>query len=178
MTPTQPPLAPITAEMTVEAVLSRHPAMLKAFADAGFKPLLNPIMRRLFARATTLAGAARRKGWPDDRLVDFLISLNRLQAEAPVAAALEAETQPFDPVAVGVTERHDWGVFIDNRGLEPPQPMMRIMVLLETLAPGERLIAHNDRLPLMLLPRLEEDGVPYETAMQDDGSCRVTITKP
>jgi hypothetical protein len=176
MTPTPTPLAPITADTTVEEALSRHPAMLTAFADAGFKPLLNPILRRLFARATTLAGAARRKGWPDDRLVAFLVTLNRLQAEAPVVDS-DSESPASDPVAIGATERHEWGVFIDNRGLEPPQPMMRIMVLLETLAPGERLIAHNDRLPLMLLPRLDEDGIPYETEMQDDGSCRVTISK-
>lgn len=166
---------PITAELTVEAILSRHPAMLRAFADAGFKPLLNPVMRALFARATTLAGAARRKGWSAERLQDFVVQLNHILATVPATApAMDA---PDEPVDVGGAERTEWGVFIDNRGLEPPQPMMRIMVLLETLAPGEKLLAHNDRLPLMLLPRLEEEGLPYETDVQDDGSCRVTIHK-
>jgi hypothetical protein len=163
----------ITAELTVEAILQRHPAMLRAFADAGFKPLLNPVMRALFARATTLAGAARRKGWSADRLQAFVGELNRILETVPASApAMDA---PDEPVDLGGAERTEWGVFIDNRGLEPPQPMMRIMVLLETLAPGERLLAHNDRLPLMLLPRLEEEGLPYETDVQEDGSCRVTI---
>lgn len=167
---------PITAALTVEDILQRHPAMLRAFADAGFKPLLNPLMRALFARATTLAGAARRKGWSDERLAAFVIELNHILETVPAAAPQAAE--PADePVDVASAERTDWGVFIDNRGLEPPQPMMRIMVLLETLAPGEKLLAHNDRLPLMLLPRLEEEGLPYETDVQDDGSCRVTIHK-
>lgn len=166
---------PITAELTVEAILQRHPAMLRAFADAGFKPLLNPVMRALFARATTLAGAARRKGWSADRLQAFVSELNHILETVPAAAP--AMAVPDEPVDLGGAERTEWGVFIDNRGLEPPQPMMRIMVLLETLAPGERLLAHNDRLPLMLLPRLEEVGLPYETDVQDDGSCRVTIHK-
>jgi hypothetical protein len=166
---------PITASLTVEDILQRHPAMLRAFADAGFKPLLNPVMRALFARATTLAGAARRKGWSDDRLSAFVNDLNHILATVPAAAPQDSELD--DPVDVASAERTDWGVFIDNRGLEPPQPMMRIMVLLETLAPGEKLLAHNDRLPLMLLPRLEEEGLPYETDVQDDGSCRVTIYK-
>ena len=169
------PAPTITADLTVEEVLSRHPAMLRAFADAGFKPLLNPVMRRLFARATTLAGAARRKGWDEARLTSFLANLNRLLTEVPATVApVEA---PSEALVVGATERHAWGVFIDNRGLEPPQPMMRIMVLFETLAPGEKLLAHNDRLPMMLLPKLEEEGVRYETEMQEDGSCKVTLHK-
>jgi uncharacterized protein (DUF2249 family) len=165
----------ITAALTVEAILQRHPAFLRAFADAGFKPLLNPVMRALFARATTLAGAARRKGWSDERLSAFVVELNRILETVPASAPPEA--MPDEAVDVASAERTEWGVFIDNRGLEPPQPMMRIMVLLETLAPGEKLLAHNDRLPLMLLPRLEEEGLPYETDVQDDGSCRVTIHK-
>ena len=162
----------ITSEMTVEDILVRHPAMLKAFADAGFRPLLNPILRRLFARATTLAGAARKKGWDDARLKDFVERLDQLEREAP----RDARPYEVEPVSAGPpAERAAWGVFLDNRGLEPPQPMLRILGLLDTLAPGERLEAHNDRVPVMLLPRLEEGGWRYETAPQADGSCRVTI---
>jgi len=167
-------MSPITADMTVEAILGRHPAMLGAFAEAGFRPLLNPIMRRLFAGATTLAGAARKKGWDEARLAAFLARLNQLEREAPrVAAALVPDALPDLPA-----QRTAWGVFIDNRGLEPPQPMLRILGLLETLGPTERLEAHNDRVPVMLLPRLEEGGWRYETAPQPDGSCRVTIWRP
>ena len=84
----------------------------------------------------------------------------------------------LEPLPDLPAERTAWGVAIDNRGLEPPQPMLRILGLLETLAPGERLEAHNDRVPVMLLPRLEEGGWRYETAPQPDGSCRVTIWRP
>jgi uncharacterized protein (DUF2249 family) len=149
--------------------------MLQAFVNAGFKPLLNPLLRRLLARATTLTGAARRKHWDAERLSVFVAELNRIEAEVPRAIAPPAD---LDLPDVPPTERHAWGVFIDNRGLEPPQPMMRIVVLLETLAPGERLVAHNDRVPLMLMPKLDEEGLPYELEQQADGSCRVTIFKP
>jgi hypothetical protein len=166
------PTTHITADMSVEDILGRHPAMLNAFAEAGFRPLLNPILRRLFARATTLAGAARKKGWDEARLTAFIARLERLEREAP--RTFEPEAPP--PLPEGPpAERQAWGVYIDNRGLEPPQPMLRILGLLDTLAPGERLEAHSDRVPVMLLPRLEEQGWRYETAPQPDGSCRVVV---
>lgn len=166
---------PITADMTVESVLQSHPAMLRAFIEAGFKPLAVPMLRKLFAGVVTVAGAARKKGWDAARLEAFLAQLNRIHAEVPHTvseATVEVDTASGPPA-----ERHDWGVFIDNRGLEPPQPMMRILGLLETLGPDERLEAHNDREPMMLLPRLEELGWAYVLDPQPDGSCRFTIRR-
>jgi uncharacterized protein (DUF2249 family) len=167
----------IHPQMTVEQVLQLHPAMIDAFVSAGFRPLVNPILRRLFAGVTTLEGAARKKGWDGRRLAAFVADLNAALAAAPVEALGTVAPMPELDVAGAPAERHPWGLAIDNRGLEPPQPMLRILGLLDTLAPGERLEAHNDREPVMLLPRLHELGHRYDAAMQPDGSCRVTIWK-
>lgn len=68
-------------------------------------------------------------------------------------------------------------VFLDNRGLEPPMPMVRTLEALESLGAGEVLKIHNDRVPVYLLPQLEERGATYEVAEQSDGSAIVTINK-
>lgn len=53
------------------------------------------------------------------------------------------------------------GVHIDVRGLNPPEPAVAILQLLE----GERpaiVIAHLDREPIFLYPELDERGWAYE----------------
>lgn len=67
---------------------------------------------------------------------------------------------------------------LDNRGLEPPQPMMRSLAKLEELQPGDELTIHNDRIPAFLLPELDDLGYRYDVMEQPDGSCKVKIGKP
>lgn len=69
-------------------------------------------------------------------------------------------------------------VELDNRGLEPPEPMMRILTALEQAAPGDTIIARNDRKPMFLFPKLEQRGYPYEVTPLPDGSFQITIRKP
>lgn len=66
---------------------------------------------------------------------------------------------------------------LDNRGLEPPMPMVRTLEALETLPAGGVLILHNDRVPIYLLPQLEALGVRYEVEELADGSARVLLVK-
>ncbi|MFO1444667.1 DUF2249 domain-containing protein [Bacillus sp. Bva_UNVM-123] len=66
---------------------------------------------------------------------------------------------------------------LDNRGLEPPQPMMRTLAALETLASGETLSIINDRRPMFLYEQLEEMGLKHITTEQEDGSFLIEITK-
>lgn len=68
-------------------------------------------------------------------------------------------------------------LFLDNRGLEPPNPMIRTLEALEQMAPGEVLVIHNDRVPVYLLPQLADAGADYQVEEQSDGSARVRITK-
>jgi TusA-related sulfurtransferase len=67
--------------------------------------------------------------------------------------------------------------FLDNRGLEPPNPMIRTLEMLEGMAPGQVLVIHNDRVPVYLLPQLADAGAVFEVEEQPDGSVRVRITK-
>lgn len=67
--------------------------------------------------------------------------------------------------------------FLDNRGLEPPNPMIRTLEKLSELAEGDVLTIHNDRVPVYLLPQLLEIGATYEVREQPDGSAIVAITK-
>lgn len=66
---------------------------------------------------------------------------------------------------------------IDNRGLEPPQPMMRTLKNLDKMAKGEKLAIINDRRPMFLYEELDERGYLHETEAQEDGSFKITITK-
>lgn len=64
------------------------------------------------------------------------------------------ETSPSDSVRP-VTSND---VELDVRGLSPPEPMLRTLAALETLAPGSQLVQINARVPQFLLPILAERG--------------------
>jgi len=66
---------------------------------------------------------------------------------------------------------------LDNRGLEPPQPMIRTLSALERCKPGDTVRIHNDRVPVFLLEELRNLGYPYEVEELSDGSAKVTIRK-
>ncbi|MFC4102616.1 DUF2249 domain-containing protein [Paenibacillus xanthanilyticus] len=66
---------------------------------------------------------------------------------------------------------------LDNRGLEPPQPMVRTLKALEQCEPGDRVLIHNDRVPMFLIEELQKLGFGYRIEMQPDGSAKLMITK-
>jgi len=65
---------------------------------------------------------------------------------------------------------------VDVRGLEPPQPMTRVLEALEGLPAATRLRARTDRRPMHLYPLLEARGFVGESEEQADGSV-VTIIR-
>ncbi len=67
--------------------------------------------------------------------------------------------------------------FLDNRGLQPPEPMIRTLERLQELSAGDVLTIHNDRVPVYLLPQLLDRGATYEVEELADGSARVRIVK-
>ncbi|MGE3308761.1 MAG: DUF2249 domain-containing protein [Limisphaerales bacterium] len=67
-------------------------------------------------------------------------------------------------------------VVLDARGLEPPEPMVRILEALNTLDDGAELHASTDRRPIHLLPLLEQRGCEGVTANGPDGGF-VTIIR-
>lgn len=66
---------------------------------------------------------------------------------------------------------------LDNRGLQPPQPMIRTLKELEKMDIGEKLVIINDRRPMFLYEELDELSCLHETEAMDDGSYKITITK-
>jgi uncharacterized protein (DUF2249 family) len=65
---------------------------------------------------------------------------------------------------------------LDNRGLQPPEPMVRILSTLESLAAGEVIEAWNDREPLLLYPELEARGAAIRVSKEASG-VRVLIRR-
>jgi uncharacterized protein (DUF2249 family) len=61
-------------------------------------------------------------------------------------------------------------VEVDARGLEPPQPMVKILETLGALPDGAQLQARTDRRPMHLYAQLEDRGFIAETQEQPDGS--------
>jgi uncharacterized protein (DUF2249 family) len=59
---------------------------------------------------------------------------------------------------------------VDARGLEPPQPLVKILEAVATLPQGVRLRARTDRRPMHLYAQLEERGFVGESEEQADGS--------
>ncbi len=66
---------------------------------------------------------------------------------------------------------------LDNRGLEPPLPMVRTLETLTGLAPGATLVVRNDRVPVYLLPQLDARGVTYEIVELPEGGVVLTLTQ-
>lgn len=68
---------------------------------------------------------------------------------------------------------------IDTRGLRPPEPMVRILSLLDRLGPrwSGRIEARLDRRPLFLFPELEERELQYTCEPSNDGGYLVTIRR-
>lgn len=58
---------------------------------------------------------------------------------------------------------------LDNRDLDPPEPMVRILATTEAMRPGEVLSALLCREPIFLLPELEKRGHHWRGAFEPDG---------
>lgn len=63
------------------------------------------------------------------------------------------------PTPTPVDEVTTW---LDVRGLEPPEPLMRTLAALETLPDGHVLVHVNSRVPQLLFPMLAERGFACE----------------
>lgn len=72
-----------------------------------------------------------------------------------------------EPIPVA---RETGPVEVDARGLEPPEPMVKILEAAATLPPGVALEARTDRCPIHLLDELTSRGFQHRTDEQADGS--------
>lgn len=99
---------------------------------------------------------------------DWEVVFSRNGAAAPAPAKPVApENCPGKPAPF---------VDVDCRGLEPPQPMVKILEALTTLPAGAALRAKTDRRPMHLYAPLEDRGFAGTTEEQNDGSF-ITIIR-
>lgn len=66
---------------------------------------------------------------------------------------------------------------LDVRGLEPPQPMLRVLEEIDRLGPGGELEVHHERRPMFLYPQLDERGLIHETDEPEPGLVRIVIRR-
>ena len=94
---------------------------------------------------------------------EVLFSRDSIPAPAVKENAATPPTSTATDSAGGIMD-------VDARGLEPPQPLVKILEALAGLPPGAELRAHTDRRPMHLYPQLAERGFAAETEEQSDGS--------
>lgn len=88
------------------------------------------------------------------------------EAPSPLkAASASPASQKRDDSSWPEPVRH-----LDNRELDPPEPMVRIMAATESMAPGEVLSALLCREPIFLLPELARRGHAWKGGFEPDGT--------
>ena len=68
-------------------------------------------------------------------------------------------------------------VWLDVRGLEPPEPLVRTLAALESLPGGHQLVHLNVRVPQLLFPILAERGFACEVDESRAEEVRVRIRR-
>jgi TusA-related sulfurtransferase len=66
---------------------------------------------------------------------------------------------------------------LDNRDLDPPEPMVRILAAIETMKQGEVLSALLCREPMFLLPELAKRGHHWRGGFEPDGKTYKILVK-
>jgi hypothetical protein len=69
------------------------------------------------------------------------------------------------------------GIHIDVRGLPPPQPMLSILALVESIRDATPVVVHHERDPLFLYPELAEIGWTSERLDAPAGEVRLLLTR-
>jgi len=146
---------PFSRIMSAAAALQKDEQLL---VIAPFEPVpLFRVLEKQGFRHTCRSAAAG--GWE--------VCFTRQSAASPMDAA-PAEASPGSRRESGRAPMKI--VELDARGLEPPQPLIKILETLAGLAEGGQLDARTDRRPMHLYTQLEERGFTAETLEQPDGS--------
>lgn len=66
---------------------------------------------------------------------------------------------------------------LDNRDLDPPEPMVRILAGLETMQPGDVLSALLCREPVFLFPQLAKRGHTWRGGFEPDGTTYKVLVR-
>ncbi|HET6402112.1 MAG TPA: DUF2249 domain-containing protein [Candidatus Kapabacteria bacterium] len=86
----------------------------------------------------------------------------------------------LEPAISGIAKSiaHDATVIeLDVAGLEPPEPMQRILIALSTLGEGSSLLIHHHREPLLLYDQLTQRGFHWKTEKIAEGQYKILIAR-
>jgi uncharacterized protein (DUF2249 family) len=89
----------------------------------------------------------------------------------------QAQEQSDEGVPAATPPSSATVIEVDARGLEPPQPLVKILESLSALPAGSEVRARTDRRPVHLYPHLAERGFTAETEEQADGSLITSIRR-
>jgi uncharacterized protein (DUF2249 family) len=84
-----------------------------------------------------------------------------------------AQAVPDEPSAPEASDTTGWPDPVrelDNRDLDPPEPMVRILAATEAMREGEVLCALLCREPIFLLPELAKRGHAWRGGFEPDGT--------
>ena len=146
--------AAIHGEDRVKDVIKRHPAAQAVFARHG--------MDLCCGGEHPISTAAAAAG------VDAEALLKELNAAAGAPRAREAPNWPRRPESL---RRRP----LDVSGLEPPEPLVRILSELQGLGPDEVLEVAHFREPVALYALLEEGGFAYTIEKLGESKYRLGI---
>lgn len=118
-------------------------------------------------------GYSHRSSPAPDGGFQVLFSRQLSAADAPESAATPPSFSDGTRPACGGSPVLD----VDARGLEPPQPMVKVLEALGQLPEGARLRARTDRRPMHLYAQLEDRGFTGESEQQADGSFVTLIRR-
>jgi uncharacterized protein (DUF2249 family) len=121
-------------------------------------PLYDVLRQRGFAHWT------ERRG-PEEWWVTFY------RPAQTIGSTSSSSTSPTAPTG------SEAPLVVDARGLEPPQPMARILEALTKIEAGGQLLAMTDRRPMLLYPKLEDRGFRFATEETANGWFETRIWK-
>ena len=108
---------------------------------------------------------------------DWEVLFTRKPADEPLAGASPSALRTPQSEMNSASLASAPTVEVDARGLEPPQPLVKILEALATLPEGMGLDARTDRRPMHLYTQLESRGFTAETSEQGDGSFLTRIRR-
>lgn len=147
---------------------------MTAFLDVDVRPILRAggepfsVIMAALARLAPGEGLRLYAPFKPVPLFDVMASKGFAHREAELEGGeweirFMPDNAPLEAVepAADATRDEDWpepAVHLDNRDLDPPEPMVRILAALEQLAPGQTLHALLSREPVFLFRELTRRG--------------------
>lgn len=108
---------------------------------------------------------------------EFRVKITKLHAITPRTPPMPGQAKPAVAAVAPASAAAGAAQEVDVRGLEPPEPLVRILDRLEALPAGATLRAHTDREPCHLFGEAEQRGFRHDCKEQADGSWITVLTR-